>query len=136
MHTENGARAVLANIGVLGKGSVAASVVQDHGFPSTQNELHDALRVRVGSSFPPAHDESIAADGRFGRDALLASAGEYQQAAFCPGVLNRGAHQYVDELVENHFTGDGLGDFEDGRKIQALNGRIDGARGGGQLVLG
>ena len=64
------------------------------------------------------HDDRVAAGCGFRRDPLLGPAREHQQRAFRACVLDRGTHQRIEQLFEDHLARDGLRDLDHGREVE------------------
>src|ERR1700736_2808192 len=63
----------------------------------------------------------IAAGRCVSRDPLLGLSGENQQSSLGACVLERRAHECVDQFLEDHLPGDGLRNLEDGREVEVLD---------------
>src|SRR5882762_4090409 len=74
------------------------------------------------------YDHRIAARRCISRDPLLGLSGENQQSSLGACVLDRRAHECVDQFLEDHLTRDGLRDLDDGREVEVLDRRTDCAR--------
>src|SRR6266404_7787363 len=73
------------------------------------------------------HDHRFAA-GRCLRHDPLLIAYENQQSSLGACVLDRRAHECVDQFLEDHLTRDGLRNLDDGREVEALDRRTGCAR--------
>src|ERR1700757_3126181 len=58
----------------------------------------------------------------------LITSRDNQQTSFGAGVLEGRAHEFVDELFQNHFAGERLRDFDHRGKIKMLDRCLDRAR--------
>src|ERR1700730_18511268 len=74
------------------------------------------------------YDHCIAAGRGVSRDPLLGVSGENQQSSLGARVLDRRAHECVDQFLEDHLTGDGLRNLDDRREVEVLDRRADCAR--------
>src|SRR6267142_1756430 len=72
---------------------------------------------------------------RFRLDRKLATARQDEQPAVCAGMLDGGAQQRVDQLLEHDLARSRLRDLEDRREVQMLDGRPDGALRIGRQLL-
>ena len=82
------------------------------------------------------HDHRIAAGHGFGCDPQRFPLQKKQQTSLGSGLLDRGAHQRLDQLFQNDFARHGLRHLDDRREVQMLNRRPDrGRRAGNSLVL-
>src|SRR5258707_4533440 len=73
------------------------------------------------------HDHRFAA-GRCLRHDPLLIAYENQQSSLGACVLDRRAHERVDQFLEDHLTRDGLRNIDDGREVEVLDWCTDCAR--------
>ena len=71
------------------------------------------------------HDHRISVGPRFSLELQRVSSWTDQKTSFGARVLNGGAHEPIDQLLEHHLARDNLRDFDDGREIEELNGRDD-----------
>src|SRR5258708_29875722 len=59
---------------------------------------------------------------------MFGVSGENQQSSLGACVLDRRAHECVDQFLEDHLTRDGLRNLDDGREVEVLDRRIGCAR--------
>ena len=74
------------------------------------------------------HDHRIAAGRGFRRDPLLDASRKNQQASLGARLLDRGAHERVDQLFQHDFARDGLRHLDHGREVEVFDRRPDRAR--------
>src|SRR5260370_37842039 len=74
------------------------------------------------------YDHRIAAGRCVSRDPLLGVSGENQQSSRGACVLDRCAHECVDQFLEDHLTRDGLRNLDDGLEVEVLAWLTDCAR--------
>ena len=103
---ENGAGAMLPDVGICGKGVLGGSIVEDHALPRAQDIMEDRLRQRGSGHGLVAqmHDDRVAAGRGFRLDPLLRAACQDQQAALRPRLLDRGAHERVEQLFQDDLA--------------------------------
>ena len=82
------------------------------------------------------HDDVVPARHGLRFEVKHALSGVDEQAALSACMLERGAHQLVDELVEDELSRHGLRDLEDGREVEVFDGRDDAAHGAARRFLG
>src|SRR5258708_19334247 len=74
------------------------------------------------------YEHRIAAGRCVSRDPMFGVSGENQQSSLGACVLDRRAHECVDQFLKDHLTRDGLRNLDDGREIEVLDRRTDCAR--------
>ena len=74
------------------------------------------------------HGDGVSAGPRFRLDPLLGAAGKNQHTSLGARVLDRRAHESVDEFLQDDLAGDRLRHFDHGREIQVLDRCRDRAR--------
>jgi hypothetical protein len=106
------------------------SIVKNHTFVGARNIPNDRLchsSLRYGY-FLEAHHKGVFASRSFCLDSLILVSHKDQQTALSTGVLNRFAHNCVDQSLQDDFTRHRLRDFDDGGEIQVLDRRANRAR--------
>ena len=78
------------------------------------------------------HDDRVAAGRGFRRDPRLRAARKNQQAALGACLLDRGAHERVEQLLQDDLARDGLRHLDHGREVEVFDRRPDRARRSGR----
>jgi len=78
--------------------------------------------------FSQMYDDSLAASSCFRLDPLFNTPGKNQQASLSSRVLNRCAHERVDQFLQDDFARHCLRDFDNGGEIQVFDRCPDRAR--------
>ena len=68
-------------------------------------------------------------------DPQLIPRGQNQQTSLGAGLLDRGAHERVDQLFQNDLARDGLRHLDHGREVEVFDRRSDRARRAGRWLL-
>ena len=89
--------------------------------------MEDRFRQRDRGQWIVAqfHDDCIAAGLRFRRDPRLAAGRQNQHASLGARLLDRSAHERVDQFFKNDLARDGLRHLDHGREIEVFDGRRD-----------
>ena len=82
------------------------------------------------------HGYRVAAGRSFRRDPLLSAARKNQQTSFGTCMLERGAHQLVEQLFQDNCARDRLRQLDHGREVEVFDRRPDraGRTGNGRLI--
>ena len=78
------------------------------------------------------HGHRIAAGRGFRRDPLLSPSRKNQQASLGTRVLDRCAHERVEQLLQHDLARDCLRDLDHGREVEMFDRRRDRARRSGR----
>src|SRR5262249_16222846 len=133
---ENGARVTFTDVRIRGKGIVCCGIVDDHTLMGAHDIMDDRLWSYAHSRLSPAHDDSVAADRGFGLYPLLDTSQTNQQPSLSTRVLDRRAHQCVDQSFQNDLARDRLRDLDNGGQIPLFDGCHNRAgRTGSRLYL-
>ena len=71
------------------------------------------------------HDHPIGRSGGFRRDPLLDASRKNQQASLGARLLDRDAHERVDQFFGDDFARDGLRHLDHGREVELFDRRPD-----------
>jgi hypothetical protein len=109
-HAENRAGPTLTDIGVLGEHGLGRGVVENHALPGAYDKLQDRLRQHglAHDLVAQMHDHGIAACRCFRLYPLLEPPWKNEQTPHRACLLDRGAHQRVDEFFNDYLSRDGL----------------------------
>ena len=77
------------------------------------------------------HDDRVAVGRGFRLDPRLSPARKDQQAALGARLLDRGAHERVEQFLQHDLAGDGLRHLDHGREVEVFDRRPDRARRSG-----
>ena len=105
-------------------------IVEQHAVLRADDIMDDRLgqRRRGHGLFCQTHDDGVATGRGFRRDAQLVAARQEQQPPLSTGVLDRRAHERVEQFLQDDLARHGLRDFEHGREVQVFDRRPDRAR--------
>src|SRR5262245_33258529 len=81
------------------------------------------------------YDDIVSAGRGFRLYALLNPSRENQETSLSTSVLDRRAHELIDEFFQDHLARDCLRDFDNSSEIQEFDGRPDHARGTGPWLF-
>ena len=81
------------------------------------------------------HDHCIAGGRGFRLDPLLDASRENQQTSLGARLLDRGAHERLDQFFEDDLARDGLRHFDHGREVEVFDRRRDRARRTGRRLF-
>src|SRR5215469_18036222 len=133
--TEDGPRVTLTDVRVGRKRILCCGVVQNNVFPGTSNILDDRFRHSAYDHFSPTDDDRLPVGEGFRFYSLLVPSGKHQQTSLSARVLNRCAHERVDQLFQNQLARQGLRDFDNRSEIQLLDRCSDRAYGTAKWLL-
>src|SRR5512138_1216814 len=106
---------MVKEVGIRRKRILCCGIVDDHILSSSYNVANDGLRQqqgRTGGQTSLVHRDGISARGRLCLNQELIALGTDKKTAFSAGVLDRRAHETVDEWFERHLARDRLRDFQ------------------------
>ena len=135
---ENGTGLVLTKVWIRSKRGLGRGIVENDVFLRAQDIIqHRRWQLALGHDLvTQMHDHRIAAGEGFGRDPWRVPLHKKQQTSLSPGLLDRGARQRLDQLLQNNFARHDLRHLDDRREVQMLNRCPDrGRRAGNSLVL-
>ena len=108
--TQNGPDAMVKDVGIRRKGVLCRGIIENHVVSSSHHVANDGLRQhgRVGGGIPLVHRDGIAAGGCLRLNQELIALWADEKTAFSAGVLDRRAHETVDERFQHHLARDRL----------------------------
>ena len=92
-------------------------------------------RGRGDGRLSQTHDDRVAAGRGFRLYPQLIASRKNQQTSLSTRVLNRGAHERVDQFLQDDLARHGLRDFDHGREIQVFDRCPDRARRTGHWLF-
>ena len=123
--TKNGPRLALPDVGIRGKRRFGRGIVEDHGLPRAQDRLEDRLRQRrrghglVAQVVRRSHRHPSWLPPRSAAQAVRNN----QQTTLGTGLLDRGAHERVEQLFQDDLARYRLRHFDHGREVQVFDRR-------------
>src|SRR5215469_12113760 len=108
----------------------AYRIVENHALPGARDIMDDRIRnCRIGHRrFQQTYDDGVATGSGFSLYPVLNTSGKNQQAALSTRVLDRGAHERIDQFLQHDLARHGLRDFDNRSQIQLFDRRADHAR--------
>src|SRR5262245_9312426 len=128
--TKYGTGATLADVGIGSKRILRRCIVENHGLLRAHCVTNQRLRQHGWSVslLSQLHDHILSASGRFRIDVQLFTPRCNQQPSLGAGLLDRRAHELVDELFQHYLAGNGLRHIDHGREIELFDRCFDRAR--------
>ena len=111
---------MVKDVGIRRKRVLCRGIIENHVVSSSHHVANDGLRQHcgVGGGISLVHRDGIAARGRLRLNQELIALWADEKTAFSAGVLDRRAHETVDERFQHHLARDRLGDFHHRGEIQ------------------
>lgn len=124
------------DIRIGGEGGIARGIAHHDALPRAQDIAKNRLRQHGRAdrlvNKPYRH---ACADARRPRlDPLRWALRKHEQTAIRPRLLDGGAHEHVDQLVQIHFAGNGLRQLDYRGKVQLFD-RVDGGSSGSRRAF-
>src|SRR5262249_32922149 len=126
-HAEYRASVLRADGLIGGKWIRRRGIAENDALVGTRSIADDRLGKfsRGDGRLAQNYRHGTAAGARFRLDQQLRTARQNEQPTFGARVLDRGAQERLDELVQHDFARDGLRDLEYGREIEVFDRRPD-----------
>ena len=124
---ENGASLALTDVGILGKRGLGRGVVENDALSGAQHIVEHRLRQHgLGHGLvAQMHDHRVAGGRGFRLYPLLGPSRKNQQTSLGARLLDRGAHERVDQFFEDDLARDGLRHLDHGREVELFDRRPD-----------
>ncbi|HKN28242.1 MAG TPA: hypothetical protein VJY34_10295 [Roseiarcus sp.] len=115
----------LADVGVLAKCGLGRGVVENDTLSGAQDVVEHRFRQRGRAHLLVAqlHNDRVAPGCRFRLYPLLDASRKNQQTSLGAGLLDRGAHERVDQLLEADCARDRLRHLDRRREIEVFDRR-------------
>ena len=115
----------LTDVGILGKSRLGGGVVENHALSGAQDIVeHRNRQHALGHGLiAQMHGHRVAVGRGLRFNPLLRASSKKQQSSLGASLLNRGAHERVDQLIQDDFAGDGLRHLDHGREVELFDGR-------------